>query len=190
MAHQALLPQSFETPLYQNVRHIVDCTEIFTETPKNKIVQSVLWSNYKHHHTCKYLVSIAPNGLINFGSKGYGGRASDRQIVQDSGFLDELRPGEKVMADKGFNINDLVTKEIAELVVPPGRRGALQMSNKDVEKTKDIANRRIRVEQVIRRIKSFNILKYEVPITLLHVLDDIFILCCALCNLMTPVSKQ
>ena len=60
------------------------------------------------------------------------------------------------------------------------------MPKKDVMKTKDIANRRIRVEQVIRRIKSFNMLKYEVPITLIHSLDDIFIICCALCNLMGP----
>ena len=51
IAHQALLPQSFDTPLYQNVRHIAGCTEIFTETPKNKVIQAALWSNYKHHHT-------------------------------------------------------------------------------------------------------------------------------------------
>ena len=94
------------------------------------------------------------------------------------------------MADKGFNINDLVTLKRAEVVIPPGRNGACQMSKKDIQKTKDIANRRIRVEQVIRRLKCFNILKYEVPITLLHVLDDIFILCCALCNLLPPISQK
>ena len=64
------------------------------------------------------------------------------------------------------------------------------MPAKDVIKTKQIANRRIRVEQVIRRIKSFNMLKYEVPISLLHILDEVFIISCAICNLMSPISKN
>ena len=152
-AHRALLPDSFNTTQYRKVEHIIDCTEVFTETPKNKKVQAILWSNYKHHHTCKFLVSITPTGLINFSSKGYGGRASDWQIVEHSGFLDEVRLGEQVMADKGFNISDLLTLKHAELVISPGRRGAFQMPKKYVLMTKDIANRCIRVEQVIQRIK-------------------------------------
>ena len=189
-SHRYLLPKSFKTPQYNNVQHIIDCTEVFTETPKNKKIQATLWSNYKHHHTAKFLVSIAPNGLINFASRGYGGRASDRQIVEHSGFLNEIQAGEKVMADKGFNISDLLVLKHAEIVIPPGRRGAFQMPAKDVIKTKQIANRRIRVEQVIRRIKSFNMLKYEVPISLLHILDEVFIISCAICNLMSPISKN
>ena len=188
-AHRTLLPIAFKTPEYNKVQHIIDCTEVFTETPKNKKNQATLWSNYKHHNTCKYLVSITPNGFINFASKGFGGRASDRQIVEQSGFMNEIRRGEKVMADKGFNISDLLALKHADIVIPPGRRGAFQMHNKDVKKTKNIANRRIRVEQVIRRIKSFNMLKYEVPIKLLHVLDEVFIVSCAICNMMPPISR-
>ena len=157
-AHRELLPDSFKTPQYRKVEHIVDCTEVFTETPKNKKVQAILWSNYKHHHTAKFLVSITATGLINFASKGYGGRASDRQIVEHCDFLDEIRQGECVMADKGFNIADLLTLKHADLVIPPGRRGAMQMPKSDVILTKEIANRRIRVEQVIRRIKTFTML--------------------------------
>ena len=51
-------------------------------------------------------------------------------------------------------------------------------------------SRRIRVEQVIQRIKSFNMLKYEVPITLLHVLDEVFVISCAICNMMPPISRH
>ena len=90
-AQKALLPPSFNNPKYNKVQHIIDCTEVFVETPKNKIVQSSLWSNYKHHYTCKYLVSITPYGLLNFVSKGYGGHMSDRHIVENSGFLNEIR---------------------------------------------------------------------------------------------------
>ena len=189
-AHRALLPTAFKRPEYNKVQHIIDCTEVFTETPKNKKIQSTLWSNYKHHHTAKYLVSITPNGFINFASKGFGGHASDRQIVERSGFMNEIRRGEKVMVDKGFNISDLLALKRADIVIPPGRRGTFQMPNKDVMKTKDIANRWIRVEQVIRRIKTFNMLKYEVPIKLLHVLDEVFVISCAICNMMPPISRN
>ena len=88
-------------------------------------------------------MSIAPNGFINFVSKGYGGRSSDKQIVGKSGFMNEIRSGEKVMADKGFNISDLLALKHASLVKPPGRKSAFQMPKKDVLRTKEIANRRI-----------------------------------------------
>ena len=86
-------------------------------------------------------MSITPYGSINYVSKGYGGRASDRYIVEHSNFLKEIRSGEKVMVDKGFNISDLLAYRHAELAIPPGRRGALQMPKADVMKTKEIANR-------------------------------------------------
>ena len=35
-AHRELLPESFKIPQYRKVEHIIDCTEVFTETPKNK----------------------------------------------------------------------------------------------------------------------------------------------------------
>ena len=45
------------------------------------------------------------------------------------------------MANKGFNITDLLTLKNAKLVIPRGRRGAFQMPKRDVELTKEIANR-------------------------------------------------
>ena len=49
-------------------------------------------------------------------------------------------------------------------VLPPGRKGQLQMSGSDVMKTQEVANRRIYIEQAIRRIKCFKFLQEEVPI--------------------------
>ena len=43
----------------------------------------------------------------------YGGCASDRHIVQDSGFLDNISPTDQVMADRGFPIqSDLVVRQV------------------------------------------------------------------------------
>ena len=40
------------------------------------------WSNYKSHSTVKFLVGITPNGAISYISDCYGGRATDKYIVE------------------------------------------------------------------------------------------------------------
>ena len=57
------------------------------------------------HNTAKYLISIAPNGMISFLSVGWRGRTSDKRIDNESGFLDLVDPGDVILADRGFTIN-------------------------------------------------------------------------------------
>ena len=80
-------------------------------------------------------------------------------------------------------LNDLLQ------VVPPGRKGRAQMPEQDVQKTGSVANRRIYVEQAIRRVKCFKFLQEEVPITLLSILDDAMNIACGLCNLRCALAK-
>lgn len=119
--------------------------------------------------------------MINYVSKGWGGRTRDKYITVNSGFLKLIEPYDKVLADRAF----LVTGELlllnAELLIPPGRRGAFQFTKQEVVKTKQIANRRIYIEQAIRRMKYFRILKNEISLTLLHHLG--------LCNLYPPLPR-
>ena len=186
---KANLPRRFKSHSYRNVRHIIDCTEVFIETPKNLEVKAQTWSNYKHHQTVKCLVSITPNGHFNFVSDAWGGRVSDKVLTQNCGFLDLLERDDVVLADRGFPIAEDVALHHAHLHIPPGRRGAQQMTQADVAKTKEIANLRIFVEQAIRRLKTFRLLKYEVPITLLPHIDNILTVCAALCNLLPPLVQ-
>ena len=177
------LPKKFNNRKYKNVKHIIDCTEMFIETPKDPKIKAATWSDYKHHHTLKVLVSIMPCGSFNFVSEAWGGRASDVAITRQSGFYDILEYGDEVMADKGFTIGEDLLIRHARLHMPPGKRGSEQMRKQDVVKTKEIANLRIFVEQAIRRLKTFRILKHEMPILLLDKFDDIVTICAALCNL-------
>ena len=147
----------------------------------------MLWSNYKHHSTIKYLVGITSNGSISYVSDCYGGRASDLFIVKDSGFLKLLQPGDQVMADRGFKIQDILVLYQCSLAIPPSKHNNLQMSKEDVQKTSRIANVRIYVEQAIKRMKDFRILKSELPISILPLADAIVTVCAALKNLMPPL---
>lgn len=63
--------------LYPNCRCIIDCSEIFIETPKNFSARSKTYSNYKKHNTVKFLIGITPFGTIYFLSECWGGRVSD-----------------------------------------------------------------------------------------------------------------
>ena len=61
------------------------------------------------------------------------------------------------------------------------------MLRENVFKTKYIASERIHVERAIQRIKIFNILSNQIPITLLGIIDDIVTVCAALTNLRPPL---
>ena len=50
---------------------IIDCFEIFCEWPTNLKARSQLWSNYIHHNTVKFLIGIAPQGVVSFISEGW-----------------------------------------------------------------------------------------------------------------------
>lgn len=120
------------------------------EKPNNLEVSAVTWSDYKRNNTAKFLVSITPDGLINFVSNCYGGRASDKFITLNSGFLDIIEPYDKILADPGFQMREDFALINSMLIIPPGRRGVLQMSSADVQLTKDVANRRIYIEQAMK----------------------------------------
>ena len=172
-----------------DLRAIIDCLEIFIETPKDLNLQAATWSDYKHHNTGKFLVAVAPNSAITFCSQVFNGRASDKSITKESGFLNHLEPYDMIQADKGFNIQDECAARHVHLHVPPGKRGQAQMSVAATNKSSRIARLRILVEQVIRRIKSYRIIKYTVPISLVPALDKILRVCCALCNLKKQFTK-
>lgn len=93
---------------YSRLNGIIDCSEIFIETPKNLELQSATWSEYKHHNTIKFLISVLPNSFINFVSEPYTGRISDKAIVNDTNFLNILPPYSTLMA-LTYLVNVLLT---------------------------------------------------------------------------------
>lgn len=127
---------------------------------------------------------------MGFVSALYGGGTSDREIVQQSGVLDLLEPGDGVMVDKGFKVEDLLPRGVS-LHIPPFRiTGEAQMSGKDVEETRHIAIARVHIERVIRRIKEFHILDKPFPINMLDLADAVFTTCAYLSNFRGPLINK
>ena len=170
--------------------YVLDCTEIFIETPKDITIQKLTWSSYKHHNTIKFLMACSPGSAITFLSASYGGRTSDKDITLDSGFLDMFDPHDMIQADKGFNIFEECAARMINWKVPPGLRGDTRMPVQSVTKTKNIAALRILLEQVIRRLNSFRILGGQLPILMLPCIDKIIVVCASLTNLKLPVYRD
>ena len=122
---QKTMPWCFRSHYGLKVTSIIDCFELFIEKPCDLMSKAVTWSTYKHHNTVKYLVSITPQGTVSFISKGYGGRASDKYITENCGYLKKLFPGDVVLADRGFNVEDSVAYRGATLNIPASLRASL-----------------------------------------------------------------
>ena len=123
-------------------------------------------------------------------SKAYTGRISDKEITLKSGFLDMLPRYSNIMTDKGFNLFDKCAAQCLHFTVPPGRRGASQMTPAEINKTSAINKVRILVEQVVRRLKTFHFITTEMPISLLSYVNGILIVSSTLRNFKEPLYND
>ncbi|XP_046558967.1 uncharacterized protein LOC124268010 [Haliotis rubra] len=112
------MPMVFRKHFGKQVTCIIDCFEIFIDRPSNLTARAQTWSSYKHHNTAKYLIAITPQGSVSYISKGWGGRTSDKFLTAHSNFLDNLSHGDVILADRGFDIKELVALVGAEVKYP------------------------------------------------------------------------
>ncbi len=150
---------------FPNCVVIVDCFEKFLEHPTCLLARAQTYSAYKHHNTVKYLLGITPQGTVSYISEGWGGRASDKHITEHCSLLQNLVPGDTILADRGFDIADSVGSYCSSLKLPAFTKGKTQLSGIGVEQSRKIANVRIHVERVIGNIRQkYSILSATQPI--------------------------
>ena len=190
------MPQCFQQSFGKKVTVIIDCFEIFIDRPSNLLARAQTFSSYKHHNTVKVLIGITPRGTISFVSKAWGGRTSDKCLTENCGIIDKLLPGDLVLADRGFTIQELLMFKHAQLAIPAFTRGKDQLDPVEVEETRNIANVRIHVERIIGLLRrKYTILSGILPIDFLissstgsqegaiPMIDRILNVCSALVNL-------
>lgn len=140
------MPQYFKHSFRTKTTAIIDCLEIFIHRPSNLHAGAQTFSNYKHYNTIKNLVALTPQGTFSFISESWSGRTSDEILTENSGFLNLLRPGDLMMSDRGFTIEESVRYYQAKLAIPTFTIDKDQLDPVDVEKARGIANARIHVE--------------------------------------------
>lgn len=162
------MPAEFRR-MYEGKRvFIVDCFEVFSENPSNIKASTSHFSSYKKHNTVKYLIAIHPDGTVAFISDGFGGRSSDKEVTIQSNFLELVQEGDVVLADKGFDIAQLVAARKATLNIPHFLRKKNQFSTDELYSDKQITCLRIHVERMIGYVRSkYTILSSTIPVTAL-----------------------
>lgn len=185
------LPLAFKAR-FSDVTCIIDCLEIEIEKPSAALKQSMTWSSYKSCNTIKYLLSITPNGLINFVSDGFGGRASDMVVLKRSGFLSRLEPGMVIMADRGFKaVEPVLASEGCRLVRPETVMSSSVLTRDQVLWSKQVASLRIHVERAIRRVREFAMLRPRAVIgaQLVRFSDYCIRIAAGLVNVQPPLTR-
>lgn len=192
---QATMPHQFVEAFGSCVPVIVDSFEICTQKGSSFKSSAHTFSHCKHHQTMKYLFGITPRGSISFISKGWEGCVSDKHVTENSGLLDQLLPGDLVLADHGFEIGDSGGLMCAELKITGGRR---LLDAKDAVEKQQIAHLGVHVDRVTGCVRTkYIMLNGIVPVSMavpcegedMTFLDKIVTVCCALTNMCPSVMK-
>lgn len=191
------MPIKFQKQFGMKCAVIIDCFEVFIERPSNLKARAETWSSYKHHNTVKFLLGITPQGVVSYISNSWGGRTSDKHITEHCGFLNNILPGDIVLADRGFDIQASLGAMCAEAKIPAFTKGKSQLSPIEVETTRKLANVRIQVERVIGLVcQKYTILNGTLPIDMVFTkdgevptIDKIAHVCCALVKLCDSVVE-
>ena len=114
---------------------------------------------------------------------------SDQKITKKCDLLDLLEPGDNVMADKGFDIQDILAPIRVRLNIPPFLAKKQQLTAREVGETHRIAALRIHVKREIGRIKSYRIISNVIPLSLADIVSNIFRVHALLTNFSPPILQ-
>lgn len=181
------IPECFQR--YPNLISVIDCTELQIERATSLQARKETYSNYKSRDTVKFMVGLSPNLTVNFVSKAYGGRASDKHITLSSDlFMNALPPNSFVMADKGFNVSKELSDKGVRLIIPDFKgRDRSQMTPREAANCEAISSARIHVERIIQRIRTFHVLDSTQKIAQQDIIEQIFTVCAYMTNFQLPI---
>ena len=119
--------------------------------------------------------------------------------MQRSGFLEtvkqkvqcgELKEGDAIMADRGFDIGDDLAKVKLKLNIPHFLRDKTGFKEHDVIKTQTIAHHRIHVERAVMKVRRLKIFHSVIPVSMFGSIDQIWSVSCFLSYFLNPFLSK
>ena len=150
--------------------HLVGCA---TACGKSEVMLGNNWSDYKHGQTKKLFLAVNPWGCATVVSKLADGSMSDREITKRCGFLKKKKiKGKTVLADRGFQIEDLILAKGGKLVIPPFLAGRKKFTYKELVRSRIITRARIHIERFNQRLKLYKFIGDKIPYYKLDIIDE------------------
>ncbi|KAG5283093.1 hypothetical protein AALO_G00038220 [Alosa alosa] len=115
----------------------------------------------------KYLIGVAPQGVVTFVSRGSPGNVSDKCLAEGCGFLCKLLPGDVVLASHDLDIAESVAARGAQLKVT-GSSGVIhgegfpEMSRAPWTTTNTITPERLSVHRHVEKVISMVKKRYAI----------------------------
>ena len=167
---------------FPTTRAIIDGTECPIQRPSFPIAQQSTFSTYKNRNTLKVLVGATPGGLISYVSPAFVGSTSDRQIIERSNIPSMCDPGDSIMADKGFNVQDIFAPYDVAINIPAFFKKQNRICSSTVVSDRKLASKRVHIERIIGLAKTYKILKNPLNQSETILASDIIFVCFMLCN--------
>lgn len=185
----------FHTPTdfqrkFPKTRAIFDGTECPVQKPKDPAAQQVTFSTYKNRNTAKVLIGATPGGMVSYVSPAYGGSTSDRQIVERSNLTSMCDPTDSIMADKGFDVQDIFAPMDVTVNIPTFFKKRNRMTGGTVLKDRTIASKRVHVERIIGLGKTYKILCNPLNQSESVLSSDIIFVCYMLVNFRNCIVSR
>lgn len=166
-----------------DIQAIIFIYYINIEKPVDPIRDYLTLSDKSKSNVIKYLISVTPNGYIDFVSSGYGGRATDAEIVEYSSYFSTLKLRSNILLFDDFW--ELVPRIGCQIIrLSSLNRLALVANNKKKKMSTILSNY---IYYFIAQLQSFSFLKSvkAIPLNEAQLLDDSIKIACSLINLKT-----
>ncbi|XP_053618348.1 uncharacterized protein LOC128679886 [Plodia interpunctella] len=167
---------------YPSTRVIGDHTENPIQRPVNLAAQRKTLSSYKNHSTIKIEVEASPSGLISHCSDAYAGSTSDKKNVVRSQLYQKSEKGDSIMADRGFNMQDIFAHKGVTVNIHPYFKGKCQLPGMTVVNDPKLSSKRIHIERLKELTKTYFMLHNPVNSNFVPLMSKIYFVCIMLCN--------
>lgn len=175
---------------FPKTRLIIDGTECPVCKPSQPVAQQATWSAYKNRNTVKVLVGMTPGGLVSYISEVYCGSTSDRQAIERSNLPKMCDPGDEIMADKGFNVDDIFLPYHVSLNIPTFFKKKNRLSSKTVVRDRQISSKRVHIERMMSNAKAYEILCKPLPPTESSMATQVITVVFLLCNFRSCIMTK
>ncbi|KAJ8253437.1 hypothetical protein GJAV_G00212960 [Gymnothorax javanicus] len=141
------LPSAFRSS-YPDCAVIMDCFRVALE----KMDRPDTSAHRCESNALKYLIGVAPQGVVTFVSKGSPGNTSDNDLAERCGFLNKLLAGDVVLADRRFDVGESVVARGACLKITGVSEGDREVHEEDL--LADASLERMWVHRHVERVIS------------------------------------